>query len=259
MQKQPTMRALAEQERAEHELAKRNSLVENSVWLVREEWFKYFGADGLSFTEASHRERFERYYSHNLPRGANRHAAATHEVGHYAEMQAEGFGAWRAKISGSRYEPGRWIGEATPFTAPAADRLGNHDDPSALVRYARVTLAGPYAEELFGDGLAVDNIIELLQARVLILRGSQLLGREKGELWREALECAAARVEFYRNEITAFADLLEKRREITSGRPSVKRILEAIESRPFVAGRAVSERAQHVISDINNKLREYSK
>ena len=202
--------------------------------------------------------RFDQHFRRNPYRLPDRRTVAIHESGHFVADEVEGFGAWMAKISAPRFGRGGWAGHAQPADGRCFDGLPEKHEATRFVSDARVTLAGPLAEQLIGPGIATNNIAELLEVHLILRRASQLSGAKTSLLWKEALQRTITLVEYYRDEVLSISDVLEKRKQIFRHQRGVKSVLAQAARRPFQAG-AASARGISLISDINQAMREFCK
>jgi len=207
-------------------------------------------------------DKFRTYTEKHPPRIYSRKPVAVHEAGHFGVMHAEGFGPSIARLRNKSREGFGWFGRTW------ADRASNiQSPPSEILRDAISTLAGPLSEERHGDAScrAAENIEELCGAYFLTMHAAHVLGwsKSKGQLWQSTLIGAAARVEFYGQEIRELADVLAKRCCIHVTDKDVKRILGRIDGRPFNVQASgaynLSPRGAAMIGDINETLKELLK
>ena len=124
-----------------------------------------------------------------------------------------------------------WCGEAASITAP---HLNN---PHSLIAKARSTLAGPLAEELFGDAgneAIADCFEELLHAGFIVKRAAVLSGQNNAALWQATMIEAAALVDFWSPEIRDIAAILARRKIIHAHDGAIQRILAGVNAKPLV-------------------------
>ena len=166
-----------------------------------------------------------RYYATWQPRSSSRRAAAIHEAAHFAAMHVEGFGARHAKIYN---RSDGWCGEAASLTTSCLN------NPRSLVRKARATLAGPLAEELFGDAgneAIADCFEEFLHAGFIVKRAAMLWGQSNAALWQSTVIEAAALVEFWTAEICDIAAVLARRKIIHAQDRPIRHILARVSAK----------------------------
>lgn len=164
-----------------------------------------------------------------LSLNASRETVAAHECGHFVAYEHEGMCAGTAHIKGSAFDRYGWGGGAQYWGDPLYLEPGRWEhDPEDFCRFARVTLAGPIAEEIIGGGDAMANIGELMNARVYSDRAADLIGELHGVVWTENVRKTVAMVERCQFQIVKLAEMLAKRKEITRDSPSVRKVLKII-------------------------------
>lgn len=164
-----------------------------------------------------------------LSLNASRETVAAHECGHFVAYEHEGMCAGTAHIKGSAFDRNGYGGRAQNWDDPLYLEPGHWEhDPKDFNRFARVTLAGPIAEEIIGGGDAMANIGELMNARVYSDRAADLIGELYGVVWTENVRKTVAMVERFQFQIVELAEMLAKRKEITRDSPSVRKVLKII-------------------------------
>jgi hypothetical protein len=88
-------------------------------------------------------------------------------------------------------------------------------------------LAGPIAEELLGGGDAFASIGELIEASVFAFRAKDLDGHTSGDILGGVLLETFFLVEDL-PQIQTIAEMLERRKRITSREPSVRKVLASM-------------------------------
>jgi hypothetical protein len=178
----------------------------------------------------------------------SRETVAVHECGHFVAFEQEGLIAGKATIRGSAFDGGGWSGIAFPHGDVYLGSGRWTPVPEDLCRFARVTLAGPIAEELLAGGCALHNPGELLSARACSGRAAELAQATPSDVWKLNVLLAAALVECWSHQILELASMLQKRKEIDRRSPSVRGVLRTIAPnkigghRLSDGGRSVAER-----------------
>lgn len=178
-------------------------------------------------------------------RAATRRQAALHEAGHLIAFEAEGMVAFYATIRGSSFGRAGWGGVANCQQPPAIGP--DCFDPDELLREARATLAGAWAEAVLGDGDVFSSPSELCEAHLLAVRTAKLSARDEVQVWRETLLRTAAIVEQCASEIEEIAEMLSRRRRVTRYESSTRRVLERVQRTP-IAVASVSTRSKELVS-----------
>jgi hypothetical protein len=225
--------------------------VESSLDVIERSWTRAFPR-GQPFPRDNFAERVARHFMQRPPQNLSREAAAVYQIGLFAMMHVEGFGAWSAEIFQHHHG---WRGRTRPANAPCLT------DPRQLLGEARVVVAGPIAVELLGDvgrGRAANNLKELLNARIYCARAAELLGCKKGPMWRSALIETAQRVEFYAHEIWDLGAVLARQINIYEFKPQVRVVLRRIDRAKPTDFPPLSRRSVSVLADIDAALREFS-
>jgi hypothetical protein len=126
-------------------------------------------------------------------------------------------------------------------------------DPRELWGYACVTVAGPIAEELLGDGsgVATDNIEEMFYALFILERAAELRECNPIRLWQRTLYETAQRVELLAAEICDLAAVLARRKTIWASDGEVNRVLRRVDARSDEALAPLSARCQEILASIN--------
>lgn len=204
------------------------------------------------------RERFRKHLSQHPPRTFSQSSAAAHEAGHFVTYQAIGLGATHAALRnlGNFGWVGRaWCSQRITIFSPAVD----------ILYFIVAMLAGPFAEEMHGDGScrAIENFEEVLAANLLTRYAVGLNNPSASSVWKTLLVEAAAQVEFYADEIREVGSLLAKRSHIQVADKDVKRIIERIDSRPSKSTSydktEIGRSSALMIVDVNDVLREFNK
>jgi hypothetical protein len=143
---------------------------------------------------------------------ATRRQVALHEAGHLLAYEVEGLVALKANIHGSPYGRGGWSGKAWPANELC---IGPRDwqrwgSPNDLLREARMSFAGPWAEFFLGGGDIASSIGELVESHILAAQAADLLGRDPRMVVDEVVAGTRAIVAEYMAEIEEIADLLER-------------------------------------------------
>ncbi len=199
-------------------------------------------------------DRLQAFVTKHPMRPGSRTEAALHEAGHLVAYQAGGRVAGMAEIRGTAFSAGGWGGSAWA-EAPFCTECSPHQHvPREFYRDARDTLAGPLSEDLLGGGDALNNIAELMEARLLSNRAAELQGCDPVQLWRRTLRRAVALVEFYQDEIRAIAEPLERRKRIMCFRPSMRQILQHVKQSSI--GKDLSDRGKVLFSKVNSVVME---
>jgi hypothetical protein len=172
-------------------------------------------------------------------RRATQQMASLHECGHLIAFERLGMVAAQAHIEGSAFGRGGWAGKANALNHAYRRLLPPYWDPEEFRGEAISAFAGPVAEELWGDGDALDSIGELLGASLCAEFPARLRG-EDGESGviavKNAVACAISLAEQYGPAMREIAALLSRRKRISRWQPSVLKILQAIPQGPFDAG-----------------------
>ncbi len=171
-------------------------------------------------------EVFRGWLGFNAATSHTKFQAAAHEAGHVAAYAAAGVPLVKAEIFQDLSRPGNWLGrtEHTTFLAPLV--LVREPDVFSLLTI--LTLAGPIAEELVGDGIAMANFPELLRASAFSARAAELASQDWVKAWTTNVHRAAAIVVQCAADIEALAQHLERRSYIEPKQAKVKRILNDI-------------------------------
>ncbi len=179
--------------------------------------------------------------------GATKRQVAHHEAGHFAAFEVEGLSAFGAKIYGTPGFNIDWGGEA--WFQNSLD-IDHHCDAPGLLKAARVCAAGPVAGRLLANHDGFAPAIELVKARVLVERASQLSSRDGRSLWSETVRGVFEIIERHSDTIGDLAELLEARKQISRFQPSVRKILSRIRPDASICAVNLSPRGQalaHII------------
>ena len=130
----------------------------------------------------------ERFLRRRLWPSPSRGEAAAHEAGHLTLSARLGLDPRGVEIWGKRDLRG-WGGGMSCLGPPFFHSpINPQDDADLLWRVAAAMLAGPIAEDRWGDeGRAIANVGELIAASAWAYKAAELSGRDPGEVWREVL------------------------------------------------------------------------
>jgi hypothetical protein len=216
--------------------------------LIARDWPTTIGPDRDEWpdidTLTKHLARF--LIEHPLQPGTQE-MAGLHEGGHVIGYERIGMLAASAEIHGSAFNRYGWGGSATPINRAA--RLPPYLDPNEFRAEAISALAGPVAEELFGDGDALSSIGEVIAGFFWAMRAAQLEDKDDLAAMNEAVTCAISLAEQYEAAIRKIAELLARKKRIGRWQPSIRKILLAIPQGPFSA-RPLSVRGQTLFDKI---------
>ena len=127
-----------------------------------------------------------------------------------------------------------------------------HWNPDAFWSEAISALAGPVAEDLFGDGYAIGSFGELSR-RGFAERAAQLTGRDENGAWCTALTVAISLGEQCETPIREIADVLVRKRRIWCGDRPIRSILVGVPRGPIVTA-PLSARGQALFEKIGGGL-----
>ena len=156
----------------------------------------------------------------------SRRQVAHHEAGHFAAYEVFGRGAYSASIHGSPGGHNGWGGSVIPNE----ELLENFHEPTFnnYINEAKITLAGPWVEELLANGNAASSPSETLEFNLLVAKAAQLAGTEFVPLLHQTISETTDFIEFYNEEIWEIADCLERRKKIRRDSRGIKDAMNAI-------------------------------
>jgi hypothetical protein len=216
------------------------ALVERSLDIIETSWAETFDRP---YPRDRVRNVVARYYATWQPRASGPMAVAFHEAAHFTAMYVEGFGASWAEIHDRGYS---WDGLTASIDTLSLNNTQN------LIRNARIILAGPLAEELFGDAgneAIANHFEELLHASFVVKRAAMLSGQSNVTLWQFTMIETAALVEFWSAEIRDIAAVLARRKIIRAQDPPIKRILKRVSAKSLTIWK-FSPRCMDILTSI---------